>query len=192
MNLKLLTIIILAAVLAGCQGGRKYERLQAKVDSLELVIKADKAVSQSLMELNSLISSVSVNGRPRRHNDQPELTVDKMRAVSAYIRLCRKKIDSLENHTAVLKSSQSSYANVIAGLKNELKVRENELTMMDEVIMLSLNQNENLIHVVDLQRSEIDDKTLRLKSQQISTAWAPDQNQPTIAAQPMTMGSPAF
>ena len=149
-------------------------------------------MSQSLRELNSLITSVAITGRPRRDNDQPEVTVDKMRAVSAYIRICRKQIDSLEQRIVLAQHAENKYGVAIAGLKNDLKIRENELAMMDEVVMLSLNQNDNLIHVVDLQRSEIDDKAMKLRSQGSLTARAISQREFALSKRNASRQTPGY
>jgi len=160
---RLIILLAAAAIFSSCSESKRNRRLQAKTDSLEMIVKHDRMLAQSLREMSSLIGSIGVAGRAQRSNESPEATVDKMRAVSMYVSACRHKIDSLERTITATHTITASYSAAIKNLKYDLQARDNELAMMDDIVTLSLNQNENLIHVVGLQRSEIDDKLQRLR-----------------------------
>jgi len=164
MTIRFVMIFILALIVMSCSNERaQLHRLQAKNDSLQAIIRTDKTMRTSMKEVSNLILSMRLNGLSRDNEFTPEETVTKMRGLRDYVLISRLKMDSLDKALKTHVFTNLQFSSAIRNLNEDLRTREDEILLMDEMMILSMNQNSNLIHVVGMQRLEIDDKLFRLR-----------------------------
>jgi len=95
-----------------------------------------------------------LNGLSRDNEFTPEETVTKMRGLRDYVLIPGEDgfaDKALKTHVF----TNLQFSSAIRNLNERLRTREDEILLMDEMMILSMNQNSNLIHVVGMQRLEI-------------------------------------
>jgi hypothetical protein len=167
--------LILAFFASACWAcdSRSNERkkLEAEVDSLRNVIKKNDNISQTLTEVNALIDSIDVSrkmirGKISEKGYSNKEIIARMREITNYVKASQEKIAILDQKLLGSGNSYTEYSNIIATMEKNLESRNLDLARIQQQVILQGNQNENLMHLVSLQQSEIEDKLVQLNVKQ--------------------------
>lgn len=176
----LLLSMSLVAVMGACDL-RKSEmsKLHTKIDSLKVELENNAKISQALQDVGAMIDSIDQN-RHVLHTRMVEGTPledfkKSMQDINQYVKQTEKKITALENHLSTATTSRRQYALALKKMKEELEVRNHELTALQEKVTQYQSENSNLVHTVELQRAEIEDKLAQIDSKKAETAKLEDQ-----------------
>jgi len=90
----------------------------------------------------------------------------RMEELNEHVRRTQAKIDELEESVKSSKTSANSYASALKKIKAELKSTNEELATLQTQVDRYRNENENLVHTIDLQKAELADKLQQLSSSQ--------------------------
>lgn len=186
MNKNLFLAVSLVAVANACDMRREeMSKLNKQVDSLKVQLENNAKISQALQDVGTMIDSIDKN-RHMLHTRMIEGTPledfkASMRDINDYVKETEKKISALENRLSTATASRRQYALAVQKMKEELQARNSELTALQEKVTEYQNQNSNLVHTVDLQRAEIEDKLAQIETKRVETAKLEDQVTQLIA-----------
>ncbi|MBI1770284.1 MAG: hypothetical protein HY015_02735 [Bacteroidetes bacterium] len=176
----LLLAMSLVAIASACDLRRsEMSKLNHQVDSLKVELENNAKISQALQDVGAMIDSIDQN-RHVLHTRMVEGTSlddfkSSMRDINLYVKETEKKINALENRLSTATTSRRQYALSLKKMKEELDVRNHELTALQEKVSEYQNENSNLVHTVDLQRAEIEDKLAQIESKKVETAKLEEQ-----------------
>jgi predicted nucleic acid-binding Zn-ribbon protein len=154
-------------------------KLHNQVDSMKVELENNAKISQALQDVGAMIDSIDQN-RHVLHTRMIEGTPledfkTSMREINDYVKLTEKKLSDLENRLSTATTSRRQYALAVKKMKEELESRNHELTALQEKVNEYQNENSNLIHTVDLQKAEIEDKLAQIETKKVETAKLEDQ-----------------
>jgi chromosome segregation ATPase len=159
---KILLLVLSAAVLiAGCDKSDKAH-LQAQVDSLRVELETSEKMAKTLQEVGSLMDSIDAQRQLLRVNMVEGTTYDdytsRMSDLNKYVKETERKIAELEKALRNSKSNAASYAAMVKKLKADLETKSEAIAALQEKVEKYRNENQNLISIIDLQVSEINEK----------------------------------
>jgi chromosome segregation ATPase len=164
---KLIYILPLVALLAGCDKGEK-EALKKQVDSLNLELERSHEMSQTLSEVGTLMDSIDASRQLLRVNMVEGTTYDdyaaRMKDLNAYIKDTQSKIDKLERSLKGSKANEATFSKMIKDLRKALASKTEEIAMLQEQVEKYRNENQNLVTTVGLQEAEIADKQSQIEA----------------------------
>lgn len=157
MALKSFIILLFATALFSCNS--KYEKLQVENDSLRNQLSAGNHVVNAIVSVNSLLDSIDATRHIMKMNQSDGLEkkdYDKrMIELKDYIKQTENKIGELEAGLIETNVNSESYLIIIDALKDELKIRNEELGLIEE--------NSELNSEVKLKAVQLDDVESRLE-----------------------------
>jgi len=180
MSRNLFLAVSLVAMVSACDMRRaEMSQLNKTVDSLKIQLENNERISQALQDVGAMIDSIDQNRhilRTRMIEGAPlEDFKTSMREINSYVKETEKKISALENRLSTATTSRRQYALAVKKMKEELETRNNEFAALQEKVNEYQSQNSNLVHTVDLQRAEIEDKLAQIESKKAETAKLEDQ-----------------
>ena len=154
-------------------------KLNKQVDSLKVELENNAKISQALQDVSALIDSIDQN-RHVLHTRMVEGTSvedfkTSMSDINKYVKQTEKKIAALEERLSNATTSRRQYALAVQKMKDELAARNQELTALSQKVTEYQNENSNLIHTVDLQKAEIEDKLAQIDAKKAETAKLEEQ-----------------
>ncbi|HCW05869.1 MAG TPA: hypothetical protein DGG95_00695 [Cytophagales bacterium] len=156
-GLQLAIVIFLAIGFFSCGSDAK---LKAENEALRHQLDASNKVVETLKTVNTLLDSIDLT----RHSVRL-LSVDKkdtntyslrMNDLKDYVKRSEDQIRALEASLAEDEVNADSYMTIIDALKDELKIRNEEIGIMQD--------NEELNTTVNLKSSQLDDIEMKLQS----------------------------
>lgn len=170
-------IVMLSVVglLGACDfNPEEKERLRSEVDSLKTELSNSQQMASTLEEVGVLMDSIDLSRNVLRasmiEGTSYNEYVKRMEDLNEHVKKTQAKIDELEATVKSSKSSANSYSIALKKLKAELKTTNEEMTLLQSKVDEYRNENDNLIHTVDLQKAEIDDKLAQITSSQSEIA----------------------
>ena len=167
---KLLLLLPVAGLLfTGCDTQEK-ERLQSRVDSLEVELESSRKVAQTLQEVGILLDSIDASRQVLKVNIVEGTTVDdytaRMKDLNNYVVQTEQKIDALEEDLKKQTSGAAALRATISRLRKDLKGKTEEIAVLQEQVEKFRGENENLIQTVGLQEAMLEDKESELFTKQ--------------------------
>src|SRR5690606_1067697 len=193
---KLLLLLPAAGLLfTGCDTQEK-ERLQSRVDSLEVELENSQKVAQTLQEVGTLLDSIDGSRQVLKVNIVEGTTFDdytaRMKDLSSYVAETEKKIDALEEDLKKESSGSSALKATIGRLRKDLKGKTEEIAVLQEQVEKFRGENENLIQTVDLQEAMLEDKESELFTKQQELALIEARIQELMIQSKMTEADAYF
>ena len=151
----------------------KYEKLLAENDSLKHEIQSGGKMVTALVKVNTLLDSIDATRHVMRVNQadglmEPTSYTKRMVELKDYIKLTEEKIGELEATLVETNVNSESYIIIISALKDELRIRNEELGLIEENSELN---NEIMLKGVQLEdveaRLEVKKTELKLLELQI-------------------------
>ncbi|MEP2669876.1 MAG: hypothetical protein ABJH04_12810 [Cyclobacteriaceae bacterium] len=168
---KAIIVLSMAGVLSACDfnPGEK-QKLRSELDSLKIELSNNQEMASTLEQVGVLMDSIDVSRNVLRTSmlegtSYVEYT-RRMEELNEHVRRTQAKIDELEESVKSSKTSANSYASALKKIKAELKSTNEELATLQTQVDRYRNENENLVHTIDLQKAELADKLQQLSSSQ--------------------------
>lgn len=153
----------------GC-GTQDKERLQSRVDSLEVELQNSQKVAQTLQEVGVLLDSIEASRQMLKVNIVEGTTFDdytaRMRDLQNYVVETEQKIDALEEDLKKQTSGSASLRATVSRLRKDLKAKTDEIAVLQEQVEKYRNENENLVQTVGLQEAMLEDKEAEIIAKQ--------------------------
>lgn len=153
----------------GCDTQEK-ERLQSRVDSLQVELENSQKVAQTLQEVGTLLDSIDASRQVLKVNIIEGTTVDdytaRMKDLNNYVVQTEQKIDALEEDLKKQSSGAAALRATISRLRKDLKGKTEEIAVLQEQVEKFRGENENLIQTVGLQEAMLEDKESELFTKQ--------------------------
>lgn len=181
--------------LASCDTQEK-ERLQSRVDSLEVELQNSKKVAQTLQEVGVLLDSIDASRQVLKVNIVEGTTFDdytaRMKDLNSYVAETEKKIDALEEDLKKQSSGASSLRATVGRLRKDLKSKTEEIAVLQEQVEKFRNENENLVQTVGLQEAMLEDKEAEIFTKQQELALIEARIQELMIQSKMTEADAYF
>jgi chromosome segregation ATPase len=180
MNKIFFLAMSLVAVVSACDLRRtEMGKLNKQVDSLKVELENNVKISQALQEVGAMIDSIDQN-RHVLHTRMVEGTSlndfkSSMRDINDYVKQTERKLTALETRLSNATTSRKQYALAVQKMKEDLVARGHELAALQEKVTEYQNENSNLIHTVDLQKAEIQDKLAQIEAKKAETTKLEEQ-----------------
>lgn len=168
-------VLSIVGLLAACDfnPGEK-EKLRSQVDSLQNELVNNQQMASTLEEVGVLIDSIDANRKILRTSMLEGTSYDeyvkRMEDINSHIKTTQGKIEELENAVKSSKSTSHTYAAAIKKMKSELNARNEELLALQTQVDQYRNENDNLVHTVELQKTEIAAKLEEIQNKQSEVA----------------------
>ena len=164
-----LLLLMLAGILSGCDKEEKT-KMQQQLDSLKNELETSQQLAKTLTEVGTLMDSIDANRQVLRMNMMEGTTFDnytnRMEDLNKYVKDTEKKINDLEKTLKKSKASNNYYAVLVNNLKAEIEKKNQEISMLEEMVSKYQTENENLIKVNEMQEAEIVDQEAQLTAKQ--------------------------
>ena len=169
-----LFVLLLMGALSGCENKEK-ESLRKQVDSLNLELERSHAMSETLVEVGTLMDSIDESRQLLRINMVEGTTYDdyaaRMKDINDYIKQTQQKIESLERTAKSATSKSNQLSRAIASLRSDLESKTQEISLLQEQVEKYRNENQNLVTTVGLQEAEIADKQTQIDAKNQELAY---------------------
>lgn len=168
---RIIFILSVAGLLGACDfnPGEK-EKLRSELDSLRTELSDNKQMASTLEEVGVLMDSIDISRNVLRTSMLEGTSYDeyvkRMEELNGHVKRTQTKIDELEKSLKSSKSAANSFSTSLKKIKAELYARNEEMAVLQKQVDQYRNENENLVHTVDLQKAELDDKLQKLTSSQ--------------------------
>ncbi len=170
MQNRILLMLSVVGLMSSSCDHRKKDLAQQTVDSLRAELQANQKLTETMMEVGTLLDSIDANRKMLRVKTVEGISFEsyagRLQDISQYVRTAEHKIEALEKASRKYGDHDAAYASAIKKLKGDLGVRDHELTALKEQLEEFKNQNLNLSSTVSLQKAEIEDKLNQIKSKQ--------------------------
>lgn len=195
--LRKLILLLPAAGLffVGCDTQEK-ERLQSRVDSLQVELENSQKVAQTLQEVGTLLDSIDASRQVLKVNIVEGTTFDdytaRMKDLNSYVVETEKKIDALEGELKEQTTGSSALKATIGRLRRDLKGKTDEIAVLQEQVEKFRNENENLVQTVGLQDAMLEDKEAEIFTKQQELALIEARIQELMIQSKMTEADAYF
>jgi len=156
---KLKFLVFLAPLALISCNNFKLEKLQSENDSLRNVLTAGNHVVNTLVSVNTLLDSIDATRHVMRVNQRDaggKVDYDaRMVELKDYIKQTENKISELEATMIETNVNSDSYLSIIDALKDELKMRNEELGLIED--------NADLNNDVKLKAVQLEDVEAKLE-----------------------------
>ena len=167
-----LFLLFIGSFFSSCDTA-KLKQLQAENDSLKLEIKSGSNVVKALVSVNTLLDSIDATRHVMRVNQADGLEKknydQRMVELKDYIKQTEEKIGELEATMVETSVNSDSYMVIITALKDELRIRNEEMGLIEEnselnnEIMLKGVQLEDVEARLDVKKTELKMLELQIK-----------------------------
>lgn len=193
---KLLLFLPAAGLLfTGCDTQEK-ERLQSRVDSLQVELESSQKIAQTLQEVGILLDSIDASRQVLKVNIVEGTTFDdytsRMKDLNSYVVETEKKIDALEEDLKKETSGSAALKATIGRLRKDLKSKTEEIAVLQEQVEKFRGENENLVQTVGLQEAMLEDKESELFTKQQELALIEARIQELMIQSKMTEADAYF
>lgn len=193
---KLLLLLPVAGLLfTGCDTQEK-ERLQSRVDSLEVELESSQKIAQTLQEVGILLDSIDASRQVLKVNIVEGTTFDdytaRMKDLNSYVVETERKIDALEEDLKKESSGSAALKATIGRLRKDLKGKTEEIAVLQEQVEKFRGENENLVQTVGLQEAMLEDKESELFTKQQELALIEARIQELMIQSKMTEADAYF
>jgi len=162
-------LFALSITLLGCDKEEKT-KMQQQLDSLKNELETSQELAKTLTEVGTLMDSIDANRQVLRMNMMEGTTFDnytnRMEDLNKYVKDTEKKINDLEKSLKKSKASNNYYVVLVNNLKAEIEKKNQEISMLEEMVGKYQNENENLMKVNEMQEAEIVDQESQLATKQ--------------------------
>lgn len=171
----LVTLVISSLTLISCDRD-KLEHLQAENDSLRKEINSGGLMVHALVKVNTLLDSIDATRHIMRidHADglmEPVSYAKRLSELKSYIKETEEKIGELEATLVETNVNSDSYLVIISALKDELRIRNEELGLIElnselnDEVMLKGVQLEDIEARLEVKKTEL--KLLELQIREL-------------------------
>jgi len=172
---QLIFILSVAGLLSACDFNRgEKDKLRSQVDSLRSELTNNQEMANTLEEVGVLMDSIDANRMILRTSMLEGTSyheyVSRMKDINQHIKKTQAKIAELENAAKTSKSAANNFSASLKKLKAELNSRNEEMIALQSQVDRYRNENENLVHTVELQKTEIAERMTDLKLKQDEVA----------------------
>lgn len=161
---------LIVGAMASCDTQKKEAAWKLQVDSLRAELALHDDAMQTLDEVGILIDSIDVSRDLLRtgilEGLPHESFVARLGEINEYVKASRMKIEDLEKAIKKTNSSNSSLKTVISKLKQDLKQKGEEITLLATEIDRYRLENESLTNSLSVQGAELNDKLEQLTARQ--------------------------
>jgi chromosome segregation ATPase len=179
----------------GCDTQEK-ERLQSRIDSLQVELEGSQKVAQTLQEVGVLLDSIDASRQILKVNIVEGTTVEdytaRMKDLQNYVQETEQKIDGLEEDLKKSTSGSSTLRATIGRLRKDLESKTQEIAVLQEQVEKFRNENENLVQTVGLQEAMLEDKESELFTKQQELALIEARIQELMIQSKMTEADAYF
>jgi chromosome segregation ATPase len=166
---KLLMVLSVGAVLAGC-GGAENAKLKGQLDSLQNELQVSQQMAQTLQEVGTLMDSIDASRQVLRVNMVEGTTysayTSRMKDLNNYVKETQSKIGDLEKSLKKSKANTNAFAATVKKLKEDLEKKNVEIGELQRRVEDLGSQNENMKITIDLQEAELNDKQAQIEAKQ--------------------------
>ena len=150
-------VLVILLPLVSCHSD--YDKLKTENDSLKYQLKSGSQMVSTLVSVNTLLDSIDATRHLMRMNQAAgleEKSYDKrMLELKDYIKQTEEKLGELEATMIETNVNSESYLVIITALKDELRIRNEELGLIEE--------NSELNNEVQLKGVQLEDVESRLE-----------------------------
>lgn len=171
--IRLITYAALSAfLLTSCHSD--YNKLKAENDSLKYQIKSNGTIVNSLVSVNTLLDSIDATRHIMRMNQADGKVTEnydqRMLELKDYIKQTETKLSELEATMIETNINSESYMIIITALKDELRIRNEELGLIEENSELNNDVKLKGVQLEDVEsKLEVKKTELALLEMQIKT-----------------------
>jgi uncharacterized protein YhaN len=153
--------------LANCST-KESARLARENDSLKMQLQFGHEAIVTLKEINSLIDSIDATRKILRIQmiegmPLPKYT-QRMEELLLYVQQSEEKISGLALKLRKIQNQNEAYSMMLDALKNELEMATHEIAMLEAQVKRVEKKNNQLINLVKLQQTEIEDHQEKLEA----------------------------
>lgn len=165
-------LLFLCFLFASCDSA-KLKKLEAENDSLKHELKSGGQVVKALVSVNTLLDSIDATRNLMRMNQADGMEKkgydQRMVELKDYIKQTEEKLGELEASMIETNVNSDSYIIIISALKDELRIRNEELGLIEEnselnnEVMLKGVQLEDVEARLDVKKTELKLLELQIK-----------------------------
>lgn len=148
MPLRILSPSLLVMLLLTSCNDKEIARLEMENDSLRNLLDFDHRVVNSVRDIQELLDSIDHGRKLMVHRSAERLTAhdisSRLADIHRYVKTSEGKIRGLEEALASSKNHASAYFMLVLSLKDEMRVRMNEIEHVSELILNNKIQNDSL------------------------------------------------
>lgn len=172
MKTHILSFVILL-VASSCTN-KEAERLQAENDSLRHELDTRYSVVVTMRDIKVLIDSIDQSRSVLRVDMNEGTTYEdftaRLKDINQYVVKTEEKLETIEHELKQTKGEASAYMMMVAALKDELTIRADEISQLEEQVNNYKSENKGLIQTVKVQQDELSDmhSKIAVKQQELS------------------------
>ena len=159
---KLIIITIVIAVLFSACDSKEKALLQGELDSLRMEVAINQQMAEVLMEVGDMMDSIDVSRNILRMSMIEGTSYDdyrsRMRELNQYVKNSESRLLEMEQALRKSQGVSTTYSNTIKKLRADLEIRNKEIAELQDRVEQFRNTNQNLINLVAMQESELEDK----------------------------------
>ena len=173
MRKHFLMMAVIAITLVSC-GKEEKNKLQSQVDSLKTELETSQQLARTLGEVGVLMDSIDANRQVLRMNMMEGTTFDnytnRMEDLNKYVKDTEKKINDLEQALKKSKANTNYFSVLVKNLKAEIEKKNQEISILQDMVSKYQTENENLVKVNEMQEAEIvsQEEALATKQQELA------------------------
>jgi chromosome segregation ATPase len=161
MNKLVILITVFAVVFSACDSKEKAQ-MQSELDSLRRETVINQQLAEVLMEVGDMMDSIDASRNMLRMSMIEGTSYDdfrtRMNELNQYVKTSESRLTELEQALRKSQSTSGTYANTIKKLRADLESRNKEIAELRDRVEQFRNTNQNLVNLVALQESELEDK----------------------------------
>lgn len=154
-------ISAMAIMLMACDSKEKAA-MQQELDSLRREAQINYQLAEALTEVGSMLDSIDASRNVLRINMVEGTSYDdfstRMKEINQYVKSSERKLAEMEQALRKSQGTSSAYANTIKKLRTDLDNKNKEILELQDRVEQFRNTNQNLVNLVALQESELEDK----------------------------------
>jgi chromosome segregation ATPase len=165
--------IVASLCLVSC-GKEEKQKMQSQLDSLKSELETSQQLAKTLGEVGVLMDSIDANRQVLRMNMMEGTTFDnytsRMEDLNKYVKDTEKKINDLEKELKKSKANTNYFSTIVKNLKAEIEKKNQEISILQEMVAKYQTENENLVKVNEMQEAEIvsQEEELSAKQQELA------------------------
>jgi small-conductance mechanosensitive channel len=171
---RIVVCLLVAGAMAACNTERNEAAWKLKADSLQSELALHREAMQTLDEVGVLIDSIDASRDLLRTDIVEGLPHDSFSArlseINNYVKASKMKIEDLEKAIKNNSASSRNMKAVVAKLKQDLKLKGEEIAFLTAEVGRYKSENENLTNSLTIQSAELNDKLEQLTAKQEEVA----------------------